>query len=175
MRKENLVMILLHYFVNLFMLGPLFVTGDFWKPAKSDSTFFSAENVYTRHQENINAGLNIFDKEKEVVSMLTTMEWAMPLTIHLASILDILLAFVYRKYLHPWRRILEVINNICGWNLQPQPFLRKWTGCHEKSKIFVKGQVNYNHLLLNKRSPEHHLLWIQKWRALSPTLGDFWC
>ena len=81
--------------------------------------------MYARHQENINAGLNIFDKEKEVVSMLTTMEWAMPLAIHLASILDILLAFVYRKYLHPWRRILEVINNICGWNPQPQPFLRK--------------------------------------------------
>ena len=78
---------------------------------KVTQLFFSAENVYRRHQENINAGLNIFDKEKEVVSMLTTLEWAMPLAIHLASILDILLAFVYRKYLHPWRRILEVINN----------------------------------------------------------------
>ena len=43
--------------------------------------------------------------------------------------------------------------------------------------------MNYNHLLLNKRSPEHHLLWIQKWKALSPkgfsptfaNFGDFWC
>merc|ERR1712173_204519 len=109
MRKENLVMILIHYFVNLCMLAPLFVT---------------AENVYARHQENINAGLNIFDKEKEVVSMLTTLEWAMPLTIHLASILDILLAFVYRKYLHPWRRILEDPHE--ETEIVPKPLSRRW-------------------------------------------------
>ena len=53
MRRENLVMILIHYFVNLFMLGPLFVTGDFWKPAKSDSALlFSGKCVREAPREH---------------------------------------------------------------------------------------------------------------------------
>ena len=70
------------------------------------SSFLSAKNVYAKHQENIVNGVNIFEKEEEAVSLLTMLEWTMPLVIHIASLLDVLLAIGYQKYFHPWRRIL---------------------------------------------------------------------
>ena len=50
--------------------------------------------------------VNIFEKEEEAVSLLTMLEWMMPLVIHLTSLVDVFLALIYQKYFHPWRRIL---------------------------------------------------------------------
>ena len=70
------------------------------------SVSLSAKNVFAKHQENIVNEVNIFEKEEEAVSLLTMLEWMMPLGIHLTSLLDVFLALVYQKYFHPWRRIL---------------------------------------------------------------------
>ena len=66
----------------------------------------SAKNVFAKHQENIMNGVNIFEKEEEAVSLLTMLEWLMPLVIHITSLVDVFLALGYQKYFHPWRRIL---------------------------------------------------------------------
>ena len=62
--------------------------------------------MFAKHQENIINEVNIFEKEEEAVSLLTMLEWMMPLGIHITSLLDVFLAIVYQKYFHPWRRIL---------------------------------------------------------------------
>ena len=181
MRRENLVMILLHYFVNLFMLGPLFVTGDFWKPAKSDLAFlFSGKCVHEAPGEH-----------QRWVEHLRQGEGGGLYAHHhgVGHALD------HPPCLHPWHPPCFCLSEVSPpveknprgkkQHLRMEPSaltLSEKMNCVSR-KIFVKGQVNYNHLLLNKRSPEHHLLWIQKWKALSPkgfsptfaNFGDFWC
>ena len=106
--KESMVMILIHHIANLLMIVPLFVTGAIWNQLEYEgiSSILSAENVFAKHQENIINEVNIFEKEEEAVSLLTMLEWMMPLGIHITSLLDVFLAIVYQKYFHPWRRIL---------------------------------------------------------------------
>ena len=38
---------------------------------------------------------------------MTTLMWALPLTVILATLLDFFLIFVYMKYAHPWKGILS--------------------------------------------------------------------
>ena len=102
MIKESLIITLIHHLANLGLLVPLFVTGQseikvFLHPVKSFGK-------YGKHLANINTGANIFEEEEEAVYLLTTLVWLMTLSSTLPPFLT--LTIIYKKYFHPWRRIL---------------------------------------------------------------------
>ena len=48
-----------------------------------------------------------FPEEEEAASLLFTLSWVLPVIIAISALVDILLIFVYQKFFHPWRRILD--------------------------------------------------------------------
>ena len=95
-------MTLIHHLATLGLLVPLFVTGRsnlqsgikvFFPPVKS-----FGKTVYGKHLANINTGANIFEKEEEEVSLLTTLVWLMTLLSTLPPLLT--LTIIYQKYFH---------------------------------------------------------------------------
>merc|ERR1712130_503966 len=55
--------------------------------------------------------LQTFPKEDEALDLLTTMGWQLPIFVIATAILDLVLAFVYLKWLHPWKIILQEEND----------------------------------------------------------------
>ena len=51
--------------------------------------------------------LRTFPKEDEALDLLTTLSWQLPIFVIATAILDLVLAFVYLKWLHPWKIILQ--------------------------------------------------------------------
>ena len=57
--------------------------------------------------------IGTFAKEDEAFDLLTRLSWLLPIFVIVSAILDLVLAFVYLKWLHPWKIILqEVSSNI---------------------------------------------------------------
>ena len=51
--------------------------------------------------------LRTFPKEDEAFDLLTTLSWQLPIFVIATAILDLVFAFVYLKWLHPWKIILQ--------------------------------------------------------------------
>merc|ERR1712037_699473 len=111
--SETVGMIGLQMLSNLLMLVPIFVTTS---------------NVREKHlllRDNIGT----FPKEDEAFDLLTRLSWQLPIFVITSALLDLILAFVYLKWLHPWRIIL-----------QEEP--ENWgPGC-EKDSVLKKGEQN---------------------------------
>merc|ERR1712210_354308 len=98
---------------NLLMLGPIFVTT------------FKVRGKHLTLRDNIGT----FAKEDEAFDLLTRMSWQLPIFFIASAIVDLVLAFVYLKWLHPWKIIL-----------QEEP--ENWgPGC-EKDSVLKKGEQN---------------------------------
>ena len=54
-------------------------------------------------QDNIGT----FTQEDDAFDLLTRLSWQLPIFIISSAILDLVLAFVYLKWLHPWKIILQ--------------------------------------------------------------------
>ena len=52
--------------------------------------------------------IGTFAKEDEAFNLLTKLSWQLPIFVITSALLDLILAFVYLKWLHPWRIILQV-------------------------------------------------------------------
>ena len=62
--------------------------------------------------------IGTFAKEDEAFDLLTRLNWQLPIFVIVSAILDLVLAFVYLKWLHPWKIILqEVSSKISSCNL----------------------------------------------------------
>ena len=62
--------------------------------------------------------IGTFAKEDEAFDLLNRLSWQLPIFVIVSAILDLVLAFVYLKWLHPWKIILqEVSSNISFYNL----------------------------------------------------------
>ena len=59
-----------------------------------------------RHQL-IEGAIGTFPEEDEAYWRVTTLMWALPLTVTLAAGFDFLCVIVYMKYGHPWKGILS--------------------------------------------------------------------
>ena len=67
---------------------------------------FLGINVIAQHQL-LQGAIGTFPEEDEAYWRVTTLMWALPLTVILATLLDFFLIFVYMKYAHPWKGILS--------------------------------------------------------------------
>ena len=53
--------------------------------------------------------IGTFAKEDEAFNLLTQLSWQLPIFVIASALLDLLLAFVYLKWLHPWKMILQEV------------------------------------------------------------------
>ena len=57
--------------------------------------------------------LRTFPKEDEAFNLLTRLSWQLPIFVIVSSVLDLVFAFVYLKWLHPWGIILQEASGNC--------------------------------------------------------------
>merc|ERR550517_811453 len=88
---ETVGMVGLQMLSNLLMLGPIFVTTS---------------KVREKHLA-LRDNIGTFAKEDETFDLLTRLSWQLPIFVIASAILDLALAFVYLKWLHPWKIILQ--------------------------------------------------------------------
>ena len=62
--------------------------------------------MIARHQL-IEGAIGTFPEEDEAYWRVTTLMWALPLTVTLAALFDFFCVIVYMKYGHPWKGILS--------------------------------------------------------------------
>ena len=55
--------------------------------------------------------IETFAKEDEAFDLLTRLSWQLPIFFIASAILDLVLAFVYLKWLHPWKIILQEVSS----------------------------------------------------------------
>ena len=65
-------------------------------------------NVIARHQL-LQGAIGTFPEEDEAYWRVTTLMWALPLTVTLAALFDFFCVIVYMKYGHPWKGILSKV------------------------------------------------------------------
>ena len=53
--------------------------------------------------------IGTFAQEDEAFDLLTRLSWQLPIFFISSAILDLVLAFVYLKWLHPWKIILQEV------------------------------------------------------------------
>ena len=55
--------------------------------------------------------IGTFAQEDEAFDLLTRLSWQLPFFVISSAILDLVLAFVYLKWLHPWKIILQEVSS----------------------------------------------------------------
>ena len=53
--------------------------------------------------------IGTYEKEDEAFDLLTRLSWVLPIFVISSAMLDLILAFVYLKWLHPWKIILQKV------------------------------------------------------------------
>ena len=57
--------------------------------------------------------IGTFAKEDEAFDLLIRLSWQLPIFVITSAIIDLVLAFVYLKWLHPWKIILQEASGNC--------------------------------------------------------------
>ena len=73
----------------------------------NQNLFFSAFAVRARH-ELIQGAIGAYPEENYAYWLVTTLLWALPLTIFLAALVDLALVLIFMNKAHPWIGILTV-------------------------------------------------------------------
>ena len=60
-----------------------------------------------RHQLLLDTLGYVFPEEEYSYWMMTLLMWVLPTILAVAAVVDALLAYIYMKYAHPWKGILE--------------------------------------------------------------------
>ena len=55
--------------------------------------------------------IGTFAKEDEAYDLLTKLRWLLPILVISFAVVDLFLAVVYLKWLHPWRVILQEVHS----------------------------------------------------------------
>merc|ERR1719458_2365007 len=106
--NETVGMIGLQMLSNLLMLVPIFVTTS---------------KVREKHL-TLRDNIGTFAKEDEAFDLLNRLSWQLPIFFVVSAILDLVLAFVYLKWLHPWKIILQEEPEKWGPEIEEEP--EKW-------------------------------------------------
>ena len=56
--------------------------------------------------------IGTYEEEDKAYDLLTWLSWPPPVFVAISALLDLLLAVVYLKWLHPWKIILQEVS----WN-----------------------------------------------------------
>ena len=89
------------------------MTGKFKTYIFSDCcTFFSfliltGYQVKLRHELLLDALGYVFPEEEHSYWLMNLLMWLLPTILAIAAVVDALLAYIYMKYVHPWKGILE--------------------------------------------------------------------
>ena len=51
--------------------------------------------------------IGTYTEEDDAFKLLTTLAWRLPISVATSALLDLVLACVYLKWLHPWKIILQ--------------------------------------------------------------------
>ena len=75
-------------------------------------TFFSflistGYQVKVRHELLLDTLGYVFPEEEHSYWLMTLLMWLLPTILAIAAVVDALLAYIYMKYAHPWKGILE--------------------------------------------------------------------
>ena len=70
---------------------------------------FLVKNVRERHL-TIKPVIGVFKEEEEAFELITWLSWIIPLLLTIFSLLELVMVFVYQKYLHPWACIFAEEN-----------------------------------------------------------------
>ena len=54
--------------------------------------------------------IGTYAKEDEAFNLLTKLNWKLPIFVISSAMIDLLLAVVYLKWLHPWKMILQKVS-----------------------------------------------------------------
>ena len=54
--------------------------------------------------------IGTYAKEDEAFDLLTRLNWELPIFVISSAMIDLLLAVVYLKWLHPWKMILQKVS-----------------------------------------------------------------
>ena len=68
----------------------------------------SASKVTEKHLA-LRDNIGTYAKEDEAFDLLTRLSWQLPIFVIASAILDLFLAIVYLKWLHPWKIILQEV------------------------------------------------------------------
>ena len=55
--------------------------------------------------------IGTFTKEDQAFDLLTMLSWQLPIFVIASAIFDLVLAFLYLKWLHPWKIILQEVSS----------------------------------------------------------------
>ena len=69
-------------------------------------SIFSAINVDERHSMLL-ANIGTFPEEKEGFARLMFLSWLLPTIVLATTLTDLVLVFLYMRFLHPWRCIID--------------------------------------------------------------------
>ena len=82
--------------------------------------------------------IGTFEEEDEAFNLVTKLSWQLPIFVVSSALLDLLLAIVYLKWLHPWKIILQEASWKCVKlrGISPQE-PEKWGPEIEKESLLV--------------------------------------
>merc|ERR1719398_240064 len=86
------MMVGFQFFTNMILITPFIITGY---------------QVRVRHELLLDTLGYVFQEEEDSYWLMTLLMWLLPTILAIAAIVDALLAFIYMRYAHPWRGILE--------------------------------------------------------------------
>ena len=82
--------------------------------------------------------IGTYEEEDKAFNLLTWLSWHLPVFVVASALLDLLLAVVYLKWLHPWKIILQEVSCNCVKlrGISPQE-PEKWGPEIEKESLLV--------------------------------------
>ena len=59
--------------------------------------------------------IGVFQEETDAYELITKLSWVIPILLTIFSLLELVMVYIYQKYLHPWRcifaeELLEEVN-----------------------------------------------------------------
>ena len=71
-----------------------------------DESIFAALNIHKRHSTLL-TNIGTFPEEKEGFARLMFLSWLLPTIVLATTLIDLVLVFLYMRFLHPWRCIID--------------------------------------------------------------------
>ena len=99
---ETSAMVGIHFVFNLLLIVPLWVTSrtTFYGFIEIN-VLFLATNVRERHL-TIKPLIGVFQEETDAFELITKLAWLIPFLLTIFSLLELVMVYIYQRYLHPW-------------------------------------------------------------------------
>ena len=78
--------------------------------------------------------IGTYEEEDKAFNLLTWLSWHLPVFVVASALLDLLLAVVYLKWLHPWKIILQDVSwnkHMIAKKRQPESLQTDFSGTRE--------------------------------------------